>query len=914
MPKRVKANGKTFTFDDNVTDEQIGKAIDEYFGVKKKEISEPTSTQKTLASNTQAQEQSTSSDTEEPNQTSASDGLGGPPKMKIFTGFSKEEQQKMQSPQKPATNLPTKKQIQATAGKPVKEMITQYSDIAKQKQEEEQRKKASLDEYAKKQSIEDAKNKIFSVDQDKLNQAVNDEESKNEGFLGMLKQGATDVLNSVSVGMNKLGLIDEPANLKLPVPYEDYLKGIDKSLPQDQRLAMAKDLFIKDKAKQQIEDNAKNLLSSTDPYIQEALKTEAINNLKVNPKDKAIAVQIQAINHDLEDLSKNPTPENLKRIQGLQEQYKDLTNDYKNNRYALSPAEQAKLFSLNYSAYDKLTADLTSGIEKGIGGIFNLAGQGTNAALDLANKVGILPKGFTEENIKQLKEVNPFNKVGGTINEAAETLASEYPQASLSSIANSSNPVAELGRWSGQTINGIATFAAPFLFGEGEAQLGAKLYIAASAGGNKAYEVDKENKDFKLAAADAYAKGLDKFQFDGKEYDTNKEQGKDLYSELQKYSVAVGYGAVDYAMTGGRLLSLQGGAKAIESALGEKVAKEQFESGLKGAFEEAKGVAGSIASKAHHGGALFAKVEAAKMFLDDKILDKKVDNPIEKISSAYLDGAAMDLFAQGSPMLFGYIVGKVSPNQNVVEIKNNTKKILDYENVLKDANDADKEIINAQIKELNDKNYNLVMKAYDQTKNMTPKQIETLLDIEKQKINVKKDAEYIKSDQSELDPSDKKEVLKGLKSKFAELDNKKIDIFNSEFSALKVLDQKEQDRLVSQAKDELGDKANEDLINRRAIEIHRTEIAKQVKPLVEEEAPVVKEEAVPSEGINEGLNEGVNETPIIDKFKRLSELEGAEGNRKKTEFKEILESNPKVKYIHENFEDIIKQLKIEKRC
>ena len=36
MAKKVKANGKTFTFEDNVTDEQIGSAIDEYFTSLKK--------------------------------------------------------------------------------------------------------------------------------------------------------------------------------------------------------------------------------------------------------------------------------------------------------------------------------------------------------------------------------------------------------------------------------------------------------------------------------------------------------------------------------------------------------------------------------------------------------------------------------------------------------------------------------------------------------------------------------------------------------------------------------------------------------------------------------------------------------------------------------------------------------------
>lgn len=844
------------------TKEDIKRIIDLYVAdSKKKRVSEPTSTQKPLASNTQTPKQVTSLDTEEPTQAQASDGLSGPPKMKEFTGFTKEEQQKMQSPQKPATILPTKQQIQATAGKPVKEAITQYADIAKKK------------------VVEDVKQRINTVDQDKIAQELADEETKNQGFIGGLKQGATNVLNTVAAGMNKIGLIDETGDLKLSQPFSEEIKKTDPKLPYEQRLAQAKEIFARDKAKQQIELNAEAILSDQNPGIQEALKTEAIKNLKANPKDKAIALQIQLINHDLDEIKSNPTPENLQRLSDLKAQHDYLVKEYDKNKYNLSPEDQVKLFSLNYGGYDKFTGDLTAGLGRMFGGAFNLAEEGAKIGVDIAEGLGLETK--QGKLIKNNQTV--FGKIGEAYTKGAEAETSKYRQVSLSDIANSPEPVNEFGRWAGQTINGLVSFALPFAFGEGEAQLGAKLFIGASGAGNKAYEVNQLNKQFEITAADAYAKGKDKFEFDGKEYDTNKSRGKELYSELQKFSVAAGYGLVDTYMAGGRLASLKGGAKAMESALGENIAKEQFENGLKGSLAETKGFVSGIAKKAHHGGALFAKVEAAKMFLDEKILDKKIDNPMDKLAEAYLDGAAMDLLVQGSPMLFGYVVGKVSPSQNIVEIKNNTNKILDYEKALEDANDQDKEIINSSIKELNDKNYNLVMNAYDQTKTMTPKQVETLLDIEKQKINIKKDADYIRSDKSELDPSDKKEILKGLKSKFAELENNKIDIFNSEFGPLNVLDQKEQDRLKSQATKELGEGANEDLISRRAIEIHRTEIAKQAKEAkqAEEAKPVSEEKPI-----------GEKSVPLHE---TLTALEG-------------LGKREKLRAIDSNLDSIIKEL------
>jgi hypothetical protein len=85
MPKKVKANGKTFTFDDNVTNEQISIAIDEYFGsVKKKEVSEPTVQKKQSVSPTKTQVTPTLSDTGQVPTQQALDGLGGQPKMRTL--------------------------------------------------------------------------------------------------------------------------------------------------------------------------------------------------------------------------------------------------------------------------------------------------------------------------------------------------------------------------------------------------------------------------------------------------------------------------------------------------------------------------------------------------------------------------------------------------------------------------------------------------------------------------------------------------------------------------------------------------------------------------------------------------------------------------------------------------------------
>jgi len=86
MPKIVKANGKTFTFGDDVSQADISKAIDEYFNVKKKEPSEPIVPKKQLESPVQLTQEPTLSDTEETQPQQDSDGLAGPPKKLRLAG------------------------------------------------------------------------------------------------------------------------------------------------------------------------------------------------------------------------------------------------------------------------------------------------------------------------------------------------------------------------------------------------------------------------------------------------------------------------------------------------------------------------------------------------------------------------------------------------------------------------------------------------------------------------------------------------------------------------------------------------------------------------------------------------------------------------------------------------------------
>jgi len=218
--------------------------------VKKKEVSEPIATEEPVASSTPTSKQATSLATEEPGQVQASDGLSGPPtKMKEFTGFTQEEQQRMQSPQKPATTLPTKKQVQANAGKTRTQMIRNLSDLAvskkpleeqydyynrefinaydnknndrmthantkefeilnKQKEQEERNKQlANLDQLKYNKTIYDNflnAHKDSDIDRQGATQET-DDEFKKQGVLNTLKDFGKNAWNTI-VDVNATGL------------------------------------------------------------------------------------------------------------------------------------------------------------------------------------------------------------------------------------------------------------------------------------------------------------------------------------------------------------------------------------------------------------------------------------------------------------------------------------------------------------------------------------------------------------------------------------------------------------------------------------------------------------------------------------------------------------------------------------
>lgn len=75
----IQKNVHSYLSENNLTKSDLSQWKSN-LGVKKKEVSEPTSAQKPLESSTQTPRQNTFLDTEEPAQAQASDGLGGPPK------------------------------------------------------------------------------------------------------------------------------------------------------------------------------------------------------------------------------------------------------------------------------------------------------------------------------------------------------------------------------------------------------------------------------------------------------------------------------------------------------------------------------------------------------------------------------------------------------------------------------------------------------------------------------------------------------------------------------------------------------------------------------------------------------------------------------------------------------------------
>ena len=397
MPKTVIAQGKEFTFDDNVTVEQIGVAIDEYFKGK-----------------VEPQAQATPTPTPQPQVTPTSAWQAAKPKTPLPTA----------QPQSSTTPLPTAGGLAGIVS-PMpaqKPLTTDIPKVQAQKQYEEKVQLESgkpqvtpdLSQGLYTQALVDPNRKYeggkqlvfnkINTDLSTISKQIKDaewelEQDENDGKFGMIPQAyrtgepykqrvaQIDNLRNEQVRLlnalelNKEQIDAEAGGIAINLGYDAYKQYKQLQFPskvieqEDSRFTQSKNIdneaffvnsYLKDiqKQKSNIESNIEQTFGVPKGYVQQSLtdlnaSVKSINAL--NPQLQAYNAEIEASNQIADPIARTA------RQDAIKAKYSKFINEY-NTAYQkydeLNTQLQPIISSPEYQAYQKANENLYQGAIK----------------------------------------------------------------------------------------------------------------------------------------------------------------------------------------------------------------------------------------------------------------------------------------------------------------------------------------------------------------------------------------------------------------------------------------------------------------------------------------------------------------------------------------------------------------------
>ena len=280
--------------EEGASDKELQEFKKAFIDQKKKSTSTSTSEMAQLVSPTQQKPTPTLSDIEETQPPVESDGLGGPPKMKTFTGFTPEEQQTLQAKPVPkiskspaSKKLILQRELATTKATPEnqEEILRKTEELVNLNKEQEKLSDARLSEIE--QQFKAAKDEdAADIEADKrLNDALT-----NTGIWNNVKSASIDMYNAV---------LDQPALRAI---------GADK-LKADVDV-------LSDEKKEVLKDAAKNKIELTDAEVEERAK----QLYKNKQKDYIETDNLNSFLDNLDESDKNLLKQNRKNLaENLQE-------------------------------------------------------------------------------------------------------------------------------------------------------------------------------------------------------------------------------------------------------------------------------------------------------------------------------------------------------------------------------------------------------------------------------------------------------------------------------------------------------------------------------------------------------------------------------------------------------------------
>ena len=725
------------------SDNDIKRIIDLYIAdSKKKGVTQPISQKKQLESPAQQAPTPTSLDTEETQPPAVSDGLGGQPKMKTFTGFTPEEQKTLQ-----AKPVPKVSKSAALIGKKLtlqKELST--AKVTPENQEEILRKTNELANVIKEQDkisgarLSEIENQFKAAKNDEVadieaEKRLNDALT-NTGIWNNVKSASIDMYNAV---------LDQPALRAI---------GADK-LKADVDV-------LSDEKKEVLKDAAKNKIELSDVEVEELAK----QLYKNKQKDYIETDNLNSFLDNLDESDKNLLKQNRKNLaENLQEsniKEEKVINAYevvgnkKINEYKTIEQELLK-YKNNNEPLPKELYDSYVSLGNEIVGIGN----------SIQKRQSIIDK-----NREDL----------GTVRQEFDLLKRRY--------GDIDNAVTNIGLGGTKILNGILGFtnyAAKFAGGaQGQIYSLAGQQVADKINN---YVADEESQLRKSVESIESPEGLINYASDiiakqipnlvatstgigglgvigisstGEKYtEMNKEvlEGKATYSPLQMAVAPALWGSAEVISEIPTLSILKKGGRVFDSII-----KNEGDLIKKSVKEKAKEWAKdwSIDTGKELVGEEFTNF--SQNFTNKYILGKKDVGLLDNAGTVFKDTFTLTNILKSAPHIAGAILKPHQNNSDLNILDENSKKIIDFSKQLENEllNDTEIAVINKQIDKATAQNSKIIANTIDKVNNMPDDVYKRIIDLNNNIADIKTEAVSI----NDGNLPNKAELIKSLESDY----------------------------------------------------------------------------------------------------------------------------------------------------
>jgi hypothetical protein len=740
------------------SDNDVRRIIDLYIADSKKKVAtQPTAPKKQLASHTQTQPTPTSSDTEETQPPVESDGLGGPPKMKIFTGFTPEEQQTLQ-----AKPVPKISKSAALIGKKLtlqKELAT--TKVTPQNQEEILRKTDELSSVIKEQDAI-SNNRLSEIEQ-QFKTAKDDEAAEVEADKrlndALTNTGIWNNVKSTSIDMYN-AVLDQPALRAI---------GVDKLKADTDVLSDEKKEVLKDAAKNKIElsdveveERAKQLYKNKQKdYIETDNLNSFLDNLDENDKNLLKQSRKNLGEHLQENNLKEEKAINAYEVIGNKKinEYKTIEQEllkYKNNNQPL-PKE-------TYESYVSLG----------------------NEIIGIGNSIQ-----------KRQSVINKNKEDLGTVKQEFDLLKRRY--------GDIDNAVTNIGLGGTKILNGILGFtnyAAKFGMGaqgelyslagqqvtnkindyisDEESQLRKSVESIESPEGFINYASDIISKQIpNLVATSTGIGGLGVVGISstGEKYtEMNKEvlEGKATYSPLQMAVAPALWGSAEVISEIPTLSILTKGGRVIDA-----IVKNEGDLIKKTVKERAKEWAKdwSVDMSKEISGEEFTNF--TQNFTNKYVLGKKDVGLLDNAGTVLKDTFTLTNILKAAPHVAGAILKSHQNNSDLNVLDENSRKIIDFSKQLENEslNDTERAVITKQIDKATAQNSNIIANTIEKVNNMPDDVYRKIIDLNNKVADIKTEAVAI----NEGNLPNKAELIKSLESDYRDAQTERNALIDAKY-------------------------------------------------------------------------------------------------------------------------------------